>query len=211
MGVNSDGTREFPERNSVLPRRPNSPSLNGSRAMTHKTTRREFVQRSAAVAAGVGPTWWFDTNLGVAADKETAKVERLNFACIGVGGKGSSDSADAGRNGDVVAICDIDDKNLDRAATAFPNAKKFNDFRKMLEEMGHEHRRGDGQHARSHARPRPRRWPCEWASIALLPEATDAHVYEARADARTRRREQGGDADGQPGHRRRRPARSGRD
>jgi len=83
--------------------------------------------------AGVG---FWAAGKASAADDSKAANEKIRFACIGVGGKGTSDSADAGRNGDVVAICDIDDKNLDRAATAFPNAKKYNDFRKLLEEMG---------------------------------------------------------------------------
>jgi predicted dehydrogenase len=62
--------------------------------------------------------------------------ERVAFACIGVGGKGESDSNDAGRLGDVVAICDVDENTLNRAAQRFPNAKKYNDYRKMLDEMG---------------------------------------------------------------------------
>jgi len=103
--------------------------------MTHNTTRREFVQQTAAAAAGVGASWWFDTNLGVAAQKERAKVERLNFACVGVGGKGSSDTDSAGGNGEVVALCDIDDNNLKAKARKFPNAKRFNDYREMLDEM----------------------------------------------------------------------------
>ena len=36
-----------------------------------------------------------------------------------------------------MAICDIDDNTLDKAATkSFPNAAKYNDFRKMLDEIG---------------------------------------------------------------------------
>jgi len=101
--------------------------------MSQKTTRRDFVKQSAAA---VGATWWFGTNLGVAAQKEKAAVERLNFACIGVGGKGSSDTDSAGRAGNVVALCDIDDNRLNAKAKKFPKAKKFNDYRDMLDEMG---------------------------------------------------------------------------
>jgi predicted dehydrogenase len=53
-----------------------------------------------------------------------------------VGGKGDSDSADAGRSGNMVAICDIDDNQLNRAAAKWPKAAKFYDFRKMLDDMG---------------------------------------------------------------------------
>ena len=55
---------------------------------------------------------------------------------MGIGGKGESDSADAAKNGDVVAICDIDDRRLNAASKKFEGAKKYNDFRKMLDEMG---------------------------------------------------------------------------
>ena len=36
----------------------------------------------------------------------------------------------------MVAICDVDDIKLEDASKLFPEAKKYNDFRKMLEEMG---------------------------------------------------------------------------
>ena len=41
--------------------------------------------------------------------------DRINIACIGVGGKGDSDSNDAGRlGGNIVAICDVDTNTLDK-------------------------------------------------------------------------------------------------
>ena len=57
------------------------------------------------------------------------------MASIGLNGKGLSDSRDAGRAGDMVAICDVDENNLNAASVTFPKAKKYYDFRKMLEEM----------------------------------------------------------------------------
>jgi predicted dehydrogenase len=59
----------------------------------------------------------------------------LNIACIGVGGKGSSDTDQAGKHGNIVAICDIDDGNLAAKAEKFPRAKKYNDFRMMFDAM----------------------------------------------------------------------------
>lgn len=61
--------------------------------------------------------------------------DRIAFAGIGIGGKGSGDIDQAGNLGDVVAICDIDLGNLDAKGQKFPKAKKYKDFRKMLEEM----------------------------------------------------------------------------
>ena len=35
----------------------------------------------------------------------------------------------------MVALCDIDDNHLNARARNFPQAVKYNDFRRMLEEM----------------------------------------------------------------------------
>ena len=66
-----------------------------------------------------------------------APNDRINVACIGVGGKGDSDSNDAAHcGGNIVALCDVDTNTLDHKSKQFPNAKRFQDYRKMLEEMG---------------------------------------------------------------------------
>ncbi len=97
--------------------------------MPNRTNRREFLQTTAA---GIG----FFVAAGVQAAESRSPNERIAMASIGIDGKGDSDSADAARSGDLVAICDVDDKKLDAAAKKYPKAKKFNDFRKMLETMG---------------------------------------------------------------------------
>ncbi len=61
--------------------------------------------------------------------------ERINIACIGVGGKGSSDTDQAANYGNLVALCDIDDQRLGTKAEKFPRAKTYNDYRKLLDEM----------------------------------------------------------------------------
>jgi predicted dehydrogenase len=74
---------------------------------------------------------------GVEAKESTSANGRIAFASIGVAGKGASDSEDAGRAGDMVAICDVDDHTLNNAGDRrFPKAKRYNDYRKMLDEMG---------------------------------------------------------------------------
>src|SRR6266568_2694624 len=94
-------------------------------------TRREFLQQAGLTGLGVlaGESVW-------AREARRSPNERIQLACIGVGGKGDSDSADAARFGDIVAICDVDDNTLNGAAVKYPNAKKYNDYRKMLDEMG---------------------------------------------------------------------------
>tara|TARA_R110002111_G_scaffold262289_1_gene337831 strand:+ start:118633 stop:119952 length:1320 start_codon:yes stop_codon:yes gene_type:complete len=99
--------------------------------MSQRKTRREFIKQTSALGAAF---WVGGQNL--LAKEEKSPIERLNFASIGVGGKGSSDSAEAAKHGNLIAICDIDDKHLAKAAARYPNAKKFNDYREMITEMG---------------------------------------------------------------------------
>ena len=62
---------------------------------------------------------------------------RINVACIGVGGKGSSDVSETAKaGGTIVGLCDVDANALNRKAKDYPDAKKFVDFRQMLKEMG---------------------------------------------------------------------------
>ncbi|WP_437202793.1 Gfo/Idh/MocA family protein [Planctomicrobium sp. SH664] len=67
-----------------------------------------------------------------------AAAGRLNVAAVGVGGKGASDLKQIAASPyvDIVAICDVDDSEgiLGRAATTFPKAKHYTDWRKMLEQ-----------------------------------------------------------------------------
>jgi predicted dehydrogenase len=67
-----------------------------------------------------------------------AANERLNVACIGVGGKGSSDSDNAAMFGNVIAICDVDRKTLASKGNAerFKEAEHFTDYRELLAKHG---------------------------------------------------------------------------
>jgi predicted dehydrogenase len=97
-------------------------------------TRRQFLSRTA-LAAGVVTCGFPYVGRVLGAN------DRINVACIGVGGKGDSDSSDAaGCGGNIVAICDADANQLagkaKQFAEKFPQLKQYRDYRKMLEEMG---------------------------------------------------------------------------
>ncbi len=98
--------------------------------MNHGANRREFLQTSAVIGAG------YFVAAGVSAQESNSPNEKVSFASIGVGGKGDSDSRDAGSNGNLVAICDVDDSSLNKKSVAYPKAKKFYDYRKMFDEIG---------------------------------------------------------------------------
>jgi predicted dehydrogenase len=58
--------------------------------------------------------------------------EKLDIAIIGAGGRGRSNTAGvAGEN--IVALCDVNQQNLDKAAESFPQARQVNDFRKLFD------------------------------------------------------------------------------
>jgi predicted dehydrogenase len=99
-----------------------------------RRNRRQFLRDSGL--AGVG--FWVAGGISLADDKKDSPNQRLNIACIGVGGKGGSDTDQAAQVGQVVALCDVDDRTLNRKAAGekFSGAKKYNDFRKMFDEMG---------------------------------------------------------------------------
>lgn len=99
--------------------------------MIRKPDRRSFVKQTSIAGAG----FWLAGGIAGAQDKKSA-LEGLRFAGVGVGGKGGSDIDQAGALGEVVGICDIDDNTLGKKGEKFTKAKKYNDFRKMLEEMG---------------------------------------------------------------------------
>jgi len=63
-----------------------------------------------------------------------APSDRIRIAGIGVGGQGGGDIRAVGGE-DVVALCDVDDRRAGDSFRRFPKAKRYRDFRKMLDEM----------------------------------------------------------------------------
>lgn len=102
--------------------------------MSNQSNRRDFLKTSAAIGAAV----YVGTPTLNAQDEPRSANAKVNYACIGVGGKGASDSADASKHGAIVAICDVDDNTLTKSGVrpGFKEAAKFNDFREMLDKMG---------------------------------------------------------------------------
>ncbi|MEO6788208.1 MAG: Gfo/Idh/MocA family oxidoreductase [Chthoniobacteraceae bacterium] len=91
-----------------------------------RTSRRSFIKGIGAITAtGMFP------NLLLA----QGASKKVGIGIIGVMGKGQSDASAAAENNEIVAICDVDSRNLAKAAEKYPNAKRFSDFRKMLEEV----------------------------------------------------------------------------
>ena len=60
--------------------------------------------------------------------------ERVNLAGIGAGGMGGGDIQTHAKNGaNIVALCDVDDVRAAKIFTAFPEARRYRDFREMID------------------------------------------------------------------------------
>lgn len=103
-------------------RTPSSPS---------RLTRRAFVQTAATSVAAFTVV----PRHVLAASGTPAPSEKLNIAGIGVGGMGAGDiNAVAGGN-NIVALCDVDQRRAGETFAKFPEAKRFQDFRRMFDAM----------------------------------------------------------------------------
>ena len=61
---------------------------------------------------------------------------KLNVAGIGVGGQGRHDlDTIAGDGANIVGLCDVDQKRAGDIFRKYPQAKRFTDFRRMLDEL----------------------------------------------------------------------------
>ena len=95
-----------------------------------RITRRSFLRRSstAATAAAVAFPFFSARNVLGANSK-------LNIVCVGVGGKGSVDTAGVASE-NLVGLCDVDSQRLAAAAKKYPQAKTFADWRVMFDQLG---------------------------------------------------------------------------
>jgi len=98
-----------------------------------QVTRRGFLG-SAAAAAGV--TIVSPRVLG--GQEGQAPAEKLNIACVGVGGRAEAHVNAAGDQHNLVAICDVDKGRLGVQAGKHPKAKTYTDYRRMFDEVAKE-------------------------------------------------------------------------
>ena len=90
--------------------------------------RRQFLATSLAAglyaASEPTPLW-----------SSESPNDKLNVAFIGVGGRGGSNlKSVTGVGGiNVVAVCDVNRSNLNRASELFPEARRFEDFRQVFD------------------------------------------------------------------------------
>ena len=63
---------------------------------------------------------------------QPAASDKLNIAGIGVGGQGAGDLSNLASE-NIVALCDVDERQAAGTFSKFPNARRYKDFRVMLD------------------------------------------------------------------------------
>ncbi|MFN0134680.1 MAG: Gfo/Idh/MocA family protein [Phycisphaerae bacterium] len=94
-------------------------------------TRRQFLQRSAQAAAGLAAFTIVPAHV-LGGPRHRPPSETLNIAAIGCGGQGGVDIQNLSSE-NIVALCDVDDARAAETFKKFPDAKRYKDFRVMLE------------------------------------------------------------------------------
>lgn len=96
--------------------------------MNARFNRRRFLAAAASSSAGflvLGSSrsaWSYQEN------------EKLNIAMIGAGGRGASNLGGVASES-IVALCDVDERRAGTSFKRYPDAKKYADYRKLLDEM----------------------------------------------------------------------------
>lgn len=102
--------------------------------MNHYLSRRSFISRTAMAGGAALLSNSLLGNIPLAKPNE-----RVNLACIGIGNRAAEIIKALYKTGlcNIVALCDVDlgAKQTEEILKMFPDAKRYQDFRKMFDEM----------------------------------------------------------------------------
>ncbi len=98
-----------------------------AKQQSEQISRRDFVRGAAAAAA-----FTIVPRHVLGGSGHTPPSEKLNIAGIGVGGQGARD-IDEVSSENIVALCDVDEEYAAPVFNLYPKARKYRDFRRMLE------------------------------------------------------------------------------
>ena len=146
--------------------------------MAFDLTRRHFFY--GTLLAGAVPAGGFGSTPSLKALGYKSPNEKLNIASIGAGGKAASDIGGCAPTENIVALCDVDDKQAAQTFKQFEKAAEVQRFPQDAGQGRQEHRRRDRHHSGPHARHR--RHVVHGARQARLrAEAAGAHRSGKRA------------------------------
>ena len=99
---------------------------------SRKISRRGFIGTSATALAG----FTIVPSHAVSGLGHTAPSDKLNVAAVGIGGMGRNNIANVGKTENIVALCDVDWSGQTLTVfEAWPGAKRYKDFRVMLDQQ----------------------------------------------------------------------------
>ncbi|MBL7038548.1 MAG: Gfo/Idh/MocA family oxidoreductase [Pirellulaceae bacterium] len=96
--------------------------------MNPRFNRRRFLATAASSGAGLLLLGSGHSARGYQAN------EKLNIAVIGAGGRGGSNLREVASE-NIVALCDVDERRAGSSFKRYPDAKKYADYRELLDEM----------------------------------------------------------------------------
>ena len=101
--------------------------------MANEMSRRSFLKKGAAAAIGmsVAPNVILGKEFGAAPAPSTDKLKILG---VGIGGRGASVLRGL-ESENIIGLCDVDWNYADHVFKRYPNAKKYNDYRRMFDDM----------------------------------------------------------------------------
>ena len=99
--------------------------------MAQDFPRREFLRHAALTGSAAAVA---GTLTSPASSVSRSPNEKLNIAVIGPGGRGAANLQGVSTE-NIVAFCDVDERRAGGAFAKFPRAKRYRDFRKMLDEL----------------------------------------------------------------------------
>ena len=90
-----------------------------------RSTRREFTKTACAIGISAGV--WSE----VAAQESNSPNNKLKILCVGTANRAGA-NIDGVKGENIVGLCDVDSKYLDKAAAKFPDARLYRDYREMI-------------------------------------------------------------------------------
>ena len=100
----------------------------------NRFSRRYFFYGS--LLAGAIPRGGFGSTPSLKAAGFKSVLDKLNVAGIGIGGRGGEDIGTIATSENIVALCDVNDDYAARTFNRYEKAKRYKDFRKMLDAEG---------------------------------------------------------------------------
>jgi predicted dehydrogenase len=105
--------------------------------MESNVTRRQFLKTATVASASslAVPYIMRSEESGAPAQSPNNK---LNVACIGVGGRATAGAVNGMKSENFVAFCDVDDERAKDTYEKYPDVPRYRDFRKLLDKHAHE-------------------------------------------------------------------------